>query len=146
MPRAASAPAPGWPSVASLLYGAGFFVEARYAVPTLGHLIPVWLYYGLGVLLLGSLAAVLQKDLSPPRPASTPGGARHRACSLLGFRGADARGSPVAMFAVPTVFASLASVVTVVLARVLIKERVALHQWGGIAAVVAGLMLLDATP
>ena len=44
--------------------------------------------------------------------------------------------------AVPTVLASLASVVTVVLARVLIKERVAPHQWAGIAAVIFGLTLL----
>ena len=129
-------------AISALLYGVGFYVEAHYAVPRLGHLVPIWLYYGLGVVLLGGLAIVLGKDLSPPRVLQLP--------VVLGT-GLAASGAFVALalavaggnVAVPTVLASLASVVTVVLARVLVKEQVAPHQWAGIVAVIAGLVLLQ---
>ena len=127
---------------AAALYGVGFCVQAHYVVPKLGHLIPVWLYYGLGVSLLGTTGLLLGRDLSPPRIAQVP--------VVLGT-GLAASGAFVALtlavtggdVAVPTVLASLASVVTVILARVLIKEQVALHQWAGIGAVIAGLVLLN---
>ena len=133
----------GLAAAAAALYGVGFCVQAHYVVPKLGHLIPVWLYYGLGVTLLGTAGLLLGRDLSPPRIAQVP--------VVLGT-GLAASGAFVALtlavtggdVAVPTVLASLASVVTVILARVLIKEQVALHQWAGIGAVIAGLVLLNA--
>ena len=135
----------GLASIAALLYGVGFCVQARYAVPRLGHLIPVWLYYVLGCALLGTVGRLMRRDLSPPSFAQLP--------VVLGT-GLAASGAFVALtlavtggdVAVPTVLASLASVVTVLLARLLVKEHVALHQWAGIAAVVSGLLLLHATP
>nr|WP_321984486.1 DMT family transporter [uncultured Lichenicoccus sp.] len=135
----------GLASLAALLYGIGFCVQARYAVPRLGHLIPVWLYYVLGCALLGSVGRIMRRDLSPPSVAQLP--------VVLGT-GLAASGAFVALtlavtggdVAVPTVLASLASVVTVLLARLLIKEQVALHQWAGIAAVVSGLLMLHASP
>ena len=134
----------GLASISALLYGIGFCVQAHYVVPSLGHLIPVWLYYCLGVGLLGSAGLVLRKDLSPPLPSQVP--------VVLGT-GLAASGAFVALtlaftggdVAIPTVLASLASVVTVVLARVLVKEQVALHQWVGIAAVILGLVMLNAS-
>ena len=133
--------AAGLAALAALLYGVGFCVQARYAIPRLGHLIPVWLYYVLGAVLLRAAASMLRKDLALPRLGQVP--------VVLGT-GLAASGAFVALtlavtggnVAVPTVLASLASVVTVVLARVVIKEQVAAHQWAGIAAVIVGLMLL----
>ncbi len=135
----------GLASLAALLYGVGFCVQARFAVPRLGHLIPVWLYYVLGCALLGSVGRIMRRDLSRPSVAQLP--------VVLGT-GLAASGAFVALtlavsggnVAVPTVLASLASVVTVLLARLLIKEQVALHQWAGIAAVVFGLLMLHASP
>ena len=132
----------GLAAISAALYGVGFCVQAHFVVPKLGHLLPVWLYYGLGVTLLGASGAVLGRDLSPPRISQMP--------VVLGT-GLAASGAFVALtlavaggdVAVPTVLASLASVVTVIMARVLTKEQVALHQWAGIAAVVAGLVLLN---
>ncbi len=131
----------GLAAVAALLYGIGFFVQARYAVPRLGHLIPVWLYYGRGVAVFGSAAAVLRKNLAPPALGQLPvvlGTGLAASAAFVVLTLAVTGGN----VAVPTVLASLASVVTVVLARVLVKEQVALHQWAGIAAVMFGLMLL----
>ena len=144
-PAGSGANGAGLAAVAALLYGAGFFIQARYTVPRLGHLIPVWLYYGLGVTLLGGLGTVLRKDLSPPRLRHLPVvlGTGLAASSAFVALSVAVTGGDVA---VPTVLASLASVVTVVLARVLVKERVALHQWAGMAAVIAGLMLLRVAP
>ena len=141
--RPASGRGAGLAAISAALYGIGFCVQAHFVVPRLGHLVPVWLYYGLGVILLGSAATVLRRDLSPPRPRQLP--------VVLGT-GLAASGAFLALtlavtggdVAVPTVLASLASVVTVILARVLIKEQVAPHQWAGIAAVIAGLVLLHA--
>ncbi len=134
----------GLASVAAVLYGIGFCVQAHYAVPRLGHLVPVWLYYVLGCALLGSVGGLMRRDLSPPRLGQMP--------VVLGT-GLAASGAFVALtlavtggdVAVPTVLASLASVVTVLLARLLIKEQVALHQWAGIAAVLFGLLMLHAS-
>ena len=143
---AASEPASGRGAglacAASLLYGVGFYLQAHDVVPKLGHLIPVWLYYGLGVSLLGSVALVLRRDLSPPRLSELPvvlGTGLAASAAFVALTLAVASGN----VAVPTVLASLASVVTVLLARVLIKERVAPHQWAGITAVLAGLFLLQ---
>ncbi|WP_428390672.1 EamA family transporter [Lichenicoccus sp.] len=133
----------GLAAAAALLYGVGFFAQAHYAVPKLGSLIPVWLYYGLGVILLGSAAAVLRRDLSPPSFTQLPvvlGTGLAASAAFLALTLAVTGGN----IAVPTVLASLASVVTVVLARVLIKEQVATHQWAGIAAVIGGLVILHA--
>ena len=132
----------GLASISALLYGIGFCIQAHYVVPRLGHLIPVWLYYCLGVGLLGSAGLVLRRDLSPPLLSQVP--------VVLGT-GLAASGAFVALtlaftggdVAIPTVLASLASVVTVVLARVLVKEQVAPHQWAGIAAVILGLIMLN---
>ncbi len=132
----------GLACAAALLYGIGFYVQAHEVVPKLGHLIPVWLYYGLGVLLLGSAAMVLRRDLSPPRLSQVPvvlGTGLAASAAFVALTLAVTGGD----VAVPTVLASLASVVTVLLARLLIKERVAPHQWAGIAAVLAGLFLLQ---
>lgn len=136
----------GLASISALLYGIGFCIQiqAHYVVPSLGHLIPVWLYYCLGVGLLGSAGLALRKDLAPPLPSQVP--------VVLGT-GLAASGAFVALtlaftggdVAIPTVLASLASVVTVVLARVLVKEQVALHQWAGIAAVILGLVMLNSS-
>jgi drug/metabolite transporter (DMT)-like permease len=140
-PQQAAGAGAGFACMSALLYGIGFYVQAHYVVPRLGHLIPVWLYYGLGAMLLGSVALALRRDLSPPRVSQLP--------VVLGT-GLAASGAFVALtlavtggnVAVPTVLASLASVVTVVLARVLVKEQVALHQWAGIGAVIVGLVML----
>ena len=132
----------GLACAASLLYGVGFYLQAHDVVPKLGHLIPVWLYYGLGVSLLGSAALVLRRDLSPPALSELPvvlGAGLAASAAFVALTLAVAGGD----VAVPTVLASLASVVTVLLARVLIKEWVAPHQWAGIAAVLAGLFLLQ---
>lgn len=134
----------GLASLSALLYGVGFCIQAHFVVPKLGHLIPVWLYYGLGSALLGCTALMLRRDLSPPNLSQLP--------AVLGT-GLAASGAFVALtlavtggdVAVPTVLASLASVVTVVLARLLVKEEVALHQWAGIVAVVLGLIMLNAS-
>jgi len=135
----------GLASISALFYGIGFYIQAHYVVPRLGHLVPVWLYYGLGCLMLGSAALVLRKNLAPPRLKQIPvvlvtGLAASSAFLALtvAVTGGDV--------AVPTVLASLASVVTVVMARILVKERVALHQWAGIVAVVMGLIMLHGTP
>lgn len=140
-PRRGTGRAAGLAAAAALLYGIGFCVQARYAVPRLGHLVPVWLYYVLGAALLRAFAFMLRKNLAPPSLGQLP--------VVLGT-GLAASGAFVALtlavtggdVAVPTVLASLASVVTVVLARVLVKEQVAPHQWAGIAAVIVGLSLL----
>lgn len=128
-------------AVAAALYGIGFFAQARYAVPKLGPLVPVWLYYGLGSILLGGVALVMRRDLSPPRFGQMPVvfGSGLAASSAFVVLALAVTGGNVA---VPTVLASLASVVTVVLARVLVKEQVAIHQWIGIIAVVFGLAML----
>jgi drug/metabolite transporter (DMT)-like permease len=135
----------GWAAASAGCYGLGFFAVGPWSVPALGHLVPVWLYYGCGALVLGVLGLLFRIPLRAPSPrelpavAGTGGGAVGGALALTGAVGGAA-------VAVPTVLSSLASVVTVVLARLLIREPVALHQWGGVGLVIAGLALLNLRP
>ncbi|MCQ8241135.1 EamA family transporter [Rhizosaccharibacter radicis] len=132
----------GWACAAAVCYGIGFFAIGHWSVPALGHLLPVWLYYGCGAVVLGLVGTACGLSLSVPNRreiaavAGTGGGAVGGALTLTAAVGGAA-------VAVPTVLSSLASVVTVVLARLLIRERVAPHQWAGVAMVIAGLAVLN---
>jgi drug/metabolite transporter (DMT)-like permease len=128
----------GWALAASLSFGIGFWLQAEFAVPDLGSLVPVWLYYLCG---LPVFAAMARKDLSPPPRAawlSLGGIGIAGVAAYLAYFGGIATGE----VAVVTVLSSLASGVTVLFAQFLPGERLAPHQWAGVAAILGGLALL----
>lgn len=131
----------GWALASAFGYGVGFWLQGAGAVPALGAIVPVWVYYVLGVVGLAVLSRPLGQSLALPE-------ARHRpvifGLGLLsaGANGAMTLGLETQQIAIVTVLSSLASAVTVLLARFLLKHPVAGHQWAGLASIVGGLALI----
>ncbi len=132
----------GWAVLAATGFGAGFWVQGTFAVPALGHILPVWTYYVLGLGVVSVIARVRGRSLSPPGP-------EHRGvvigAGLLGMVGYTTftAGLGTGHVAVVTVLSSLAAAVTVLVARFALREHLARHQWLGVGAILVGIGLIN---
>jgi drug/metabolite transporter (DMT)-like permease len=133
----------GWALAAALCFGVGFWLQGIYAVPSLGGLVPVWLYYVIGVTLFALLSYPSGQSLKPPPLRALPAVLGSGFLSVVAYI-AFSIGLGTGEVAVVTVLSSLASAVTALLGRLLLGERLARHQWAGIAAIIAGLVLINA--
>ena len=130
-----------WAFGSALGFGAGFWLQGTFAVPALGPLLPVWLYYVAGV---PTLVLMLRGRAGPlPRVADWP------LLAGVGLAGSGAylafcAGLQTGAVAVVTVLSSLASGVAILLAGAFLHERLAAHQWAGAAGILAGLALVNA--
>jgi drug/metabolite transporter (DMT)-like permease len=128
-------------AVAAVLFGTAFFVLGRVVAPRLGSLVPALLSRCIGPALLLLLARALSVSSAPPprehRFGALATGALASVATVatgLGSRGDDA--------AITAVLGSLSVVVTVLIGLVLLKERLAPHQWAGVLLALAGIPLL----
>lgn len=133
----------GWSLASSLGYGVSFWVQGAFVVERLGPLAPVWLNALVSACAVSAAALLTRRSLSPPPP-----GARWTVVAA-GLMGAAAfmaylAGLETGRVAVVTVLSSLAGAVTVLMAYVLLRERLAPRQWAGVAAALAGVLLLNA--
>ncbi len=132
----------GLAAAASLLYGVSFLFYGRFVLPELGVLTAVTFYYATGLVATLGFALARGESLAlRPRVYAAGLATTGLAC---GGTLALAAGQHTGHVAVATVLSALASGVTVLLARLLLKERVRRITWAGVALVVAGLMLLHA--
>jgi drug/metabolite transporter (DMT)-like permease len=129
-------------AAAALLYGLCFWLQGEHVVPRLGAVVPTWSYYLSGVLATALCALIGRHSLAPPPAAAAPlvFGTTVLACAASLCLAAGQAGGEVA---VATVLSALASAVTVLLARFVLKDVVPRHGWFGIAMIVAGLALLN---
>jgi drug/metabolite transporter (DMT)-like permease len=131
----------GWGIAAALGYGVGFWLQGAYAVPSLGPFLPAWLTYAIAVGLIAllhrpfgiSMRFPLRNQLAPVVATGFFSVAAFLALTL---------GLVTGRVAIVVVLSTLASAVTVLMARVIDKARVARHQWLAIAAIIGGLMLI----
>jgi drug/metabolite transporter (DMT)-like permease len=128
--------------VACVGYGLQFWLQGRYAVPALGPLVPVWLYYMFSTASLAAWAA-RQRTALRLRPAELLLVVVTGIVAVGGYVVVSA-GLATGQIAVVTVLTSLQSAVTIGAAWLLWRERLAPHQWLGAAAVIGGLVLLRA--
>lgn len=129
-----------WAIVACVGFGVQFWVQGRFAVPRLGAVLPVWIYYAFSTLTL-ALAAVVRRlpiALSSRDAVSVLGTGT---VAVLGFVVISA-GLATGRVAIVTVLSSLQSAITVGLAYALLGERLARHQWLGVVVVVIGIGLV----
>lgn len=91
-----------------------------------------------------ALALLALRRVVPPRPNRGLLGAAALATSLdtMGFLSYNS-GIATAYVSVVTALASIFSAVTVLLAWVVLRERLAASQWAGVAAVLAGVLLVS---
>ncbi len=128
---------------ASLCYGVSFWLLGRFVVPHLGPFPSVYVYYVCGVAGTLAFASLTRRPLSPPARADVP---LVYGVTALGIAGtlALAIGQASGSTSVVTVLSALASAVTVLLARAVLKEPVPLAGWAGLLLTVAGLGILQA--
>lgn len=126
-----------WALIASLAYGVQFWLQGRFAIPHLGGVLPVWIYYLVSTTLLLIAVPIRRQSLAIPiKGAMWVTGTGVIAVS--GFL-AVAIGLTTGQIAIVTVLASLQSGVTVLLACAHHRERLGLHQWAGLAMTLIGL-------
>ncbi len=131
-----------WALTASLCFGVGFWLQGTYAVPSLGVMLPIALYYVVGTVLMAALARPARQSLKPPPLGALPAVLGSGLLSAAGYI-AFSIGLGTGEVAVVTVMSSLTSAVTALLGRVVLHERLARHQWAGVAAIIAGLVLIN---
>ena len=131
----------GWAAGAAGCYGVGFWLQGVFAVPALGPFIPVWLSYGLAVVVTAMLAPVIGARLTIPR--------RQQWGPVLGAglfsaaaNAALTIGQSSGRVAIVVVLSTLASAVTVLLSRLRDRATIAAHQWLAMAVIIAGLILI----
>ncbi len=131
-----------WAGAACLCFGLQFWIQGRFAVPGLGAVLPVGIYYLVATLTLGAAAVVR-------RPPLALSGANARTVLMTGMVAVAGYvvfsiGLGTGNVAVVTVLSSLQSTVAVALASVFLRERLTVHQWIGVALVALGLGLVRA--
>jgi drug/metabolite transporter (DMT)-like permease len=141
-----AAPAPAMPGLGPAIYsavafGVGFWLIGAFAVPKLGWALPVWIYYGAGALAAGAIALSRGYSLALPAPTLRALLLVHGTCGVLGYI-AYSSGLRTGHIAIVTVLSSLASGVTVLLARVVLDERLTRRQWAGVGAILLGVAML----
>lgn len=133
----------GWLSAtaSALLYGTAYWIQGKYAVPVFGALDAIWVYYVFATLVVALVALVRRHDV---RLKGTRDTALIAVTAVLAAAGyiALAFGQASGSIAVATAMSAAASAITVLLARVFIREKVALAGWIGVACVVAGVATL----
>lgn len=133
----------GWlPAAASaLLYGAAYWLQGKYAVPVFGALDAIWVYYVFATLVVATVVLVRRHDV---RLAGTRDTLLIVLTAILAAAGylALALGQASGSVAVATAVSAAASAITVLLARLFVREKVALTGWIGVVCVVAGVATL----
>jgi drug/metabolite transporter (DMT)-like permease len=132
----------GWAILAALSFGVLFWILGFRAVPALGGLASVWVIRTVTGLALGIVALPARQSLKLPRGTvwwllATVGVLDTSAFLANNFA---LQWGPVS---VVTVLASLFSAITVLLACVFLRERLASLQWFGIALILAGVALVN---
>lgn len=131
----------GWAIGAAIFFGGGFWLQGAYAVPQLGPVLPVWMMYAAGVVLLGVSGLAARTNLSLPERSMLAPLLLASALAVGGFVTLTA-GLATGQVAIVVVLSSLTSAITVLIARICGAARVALHQWAAITAIVLGLVLI----
>jgi drug/metabolite transporter (DMT)-like permease len=125
----------------AVLYGTAYWIQGKYAVPVFGALDAIWIYYLFATLVVALVARARRHDV---RLAGTRDTVLIAITAVLAAAGylALAFGQASGSVAVATALSAAASAITVLLARVFIREQVAVTGWIGVACVVAGVATL----
>ena len=133
----------GWALVAALGFGVMFWLLGFHVVPALGGLMSVWVLRVVATLGLGAAAWPARQSLRIPRRGMvwmlTAMGALDVGAYLSNNFGMEFR-----HVSIVTVIASLYAAVTVLLAAVVLGEKLNWKQWVGVGLIFAGVVILSA--
>jgi drug/metabolite transporter (DMT)-like permease len=131
----------GWAAGAAVCYAVGFWMQGVFAVPALGPFLPVWLSYGLAVVITATLMPVLGMSLALPRRQEW-GPVLGAGLFSAAANAALTIGQSTGRVAIVVVLSTLASAVTVLLSRLVDRATIAAHQWLAMGVIIAGLILI----
>lgn len=127
--------------LAALLYGASFWIQGKYTLPSLGPITMLWLGYAVGLCILFFL--VLKVDSGLKLPSAKSFGTLTSASLLnLGGFSAFSFGAINGSVSVVTVISTLSGGIAAVLGYLFFKERLMAIQVAGIFLVLAGAVIL----
>ena len=132
-----------WAMAAAIGFGILFWLLGTRIIPRAGAIVTVWLIRLTGTAL--TFCAVLAQGI----PLRVPNQRTRVQLYSMGFFDTAAfalsnLGMRVEQVAIVSVLGSLYGAVTVALAAVFLRERIALLQWTGIAAIFLGVVLMSA--
>ncbi len=132
----------GWAIASSLGFGTVFWLLGFHVMPVLGGVVSVWAVRLTSFCVLGLLAAPVRQSIRPPRGRVWWFIAGVALLDTAAFV-ANNLGLKTGQVSLVTVLASLYSAVTVLLARLFLRERMGWTQWLGIALIFAGIALVS---
>ncbi len=133
----------GWALGAAFSYGVTIWLQGRYVIPHLGPLPPLWITGVFSVSITFTLAKLRRHPMHPPPrriALYTFGYGSLTACAFLCL----ALGLQTGQVAIVAVLSSLCSTITAILGFIVLRERLALHQWGGVGLILLGVALINA--
>jgi len=132
----------GWAVAAALAFGVLFWLLGLRMIPRTGALATVWLIRITGASLTFGLLLLQKQSLGL---GSTRSARQTLAMGLLdtGAFALSNLGMRLEQVAIISVLGSLYGVVTVALAAVFLRERLATLQWTGVAAIFLGVVLMN---
>lgn len=133
----------GWALLAAIGYGVSFWIQGAFLVPAMGSLEAVWIFLAVAVAIMGAAALSGFGSLAVPprRHALVTFGSGILAVAAYIF---VAIGFATGQIAIVAVLSTLSSVVTALLGYVVLRERLALRQLGGVAMILVGVVVINA--
>lgn len=133
----------GWAITAAVGFGVMFWLLGFHVVPALGGMTSVWVLRLVATVGLGAVALPARQSLRVPR--------RGMVWMLVAMGALDVGaylsnnfGMEFRHVSIVTVIASLYAAVTVLLAAVVLRERLNWKQWMGVGLIFAGVVILSA--
>ena len=127
---------------AAFLFGTAFFLLGREAAPAFGSLVPALLSRLVGPVVLGTIATAFGASLAPPASLADRLGVLGSGVLSSGAVVATGYGVQHGDVAIVAVLGSLSVVVTVLIALVVLRERLTRRQWLGVGLALLGIPLL----
>ncbi|MEA9977285.1 MULTISPECIES: DMT family transporter [unclassified Pseudomonas] len=131
----------GYALSSAVLYGASFWLQGKYTLPTIGPMNMLWLGYVVGVVCLAPMVIKSISDISIP-PVKTIGTICGASLFNLGAFSAFSWGVLSGSLSVVTVISTLSGGIAAILGYVFYRERLTCVQVSGVLLVLIGAVML----
>jgi drug/metabolite transporter (DMT)-like permease len=133
----------GWAILSGAGFGVLFWLLGNWIVPSVGTAATVWMIRLTSSLLTVVVILLLRQPVAPPREGSVNGLLAGMGVLDTGAFVLNNRGMLIEQVSVMGVLASLYGAVTVTLAAIFLRERLARWQWTGIVLIFGGIYLIS---
>jgi drug/metabolite transporter (DMT)-like permease len=130
-----------WAAIAAVGYGLQLWLQGRFAAPTLGAIVPMWVYYASGLVIFIVARLYYRPSMNLPAGRSGQFVLGTAVTAIIGYVALSA-GLATGQIAIVSVLSSLQGAITVLLAFAILRERLESHQIAGLALVTIGLTLI----